>query len=267
MPSPGDDDGGSREPDDILALAANDPNAKPFLEHLEDLRWTVIKVLVALITGVTLCFFLTPQILDLIKRPLVQAGVDPAKFLWNPGVIDPFVIQLQIGIFGGFIVALPAILYFVGEFVLPALTTKERGYLLPVFASGALLFLAGVAFCYFMLLPVTVTFFIQYSEYLGIEARWPLSEYVGFVLQMLVAFGISFELPLIILVLNVLGIVQYHHLRDHRRHAAVIIVIFAACITPTSDLFSLALLAVPMYLLYEVCVWITLYRQRREAKL
>lgn len=247
-------------------VAEQDPHAKPFIEHLEELRSTIIKSVVALTVGVTACFIFTPQILDIIKRPLIQAGVDPAKFLWNPGVIDPFIIQLQIGIFGGFILTLPAILYFLGGFILPALTTKEKGYLMPVFAAGAFLFIGGVLFCYFLLLPVAVTFFIEYSAYLGIEPRWPLNNYVGFVLQMLIAFGISFELPLVILVLNIFGLVSYAQLRDHRRHAAVIIVIFAACITPTSDLFSLALLSLPMYFLYEVCVWITLYRQRRDAK-
>ena len=239
-------------------------SAKPFLEHLEELRWTILKSVVALVIGVVVCFLITPQILDLMMGPLMQAGVDPKEFLWNVGVIDPFVIQLEVGLFGGFILALPFILYFVGQFVLPALTPHEKRYLLPAFTAGAFLFLGGVAFCYFVLLPVALQFFLDYSNYLGIEARWTLQNYVGFVLQMLVAFGISFELPLVILILNFFGLVSYEQLRDHRKHAAVIIVIFAACITPTSDLFSLALLSLPMYFLYEICVWVTYYKMRRE---
>ena len=246
------------------AAEDRDPSALPFLQHLEELRWSILKSVVALVIGVVACFLVTPQILDLMMFPLVRAGVDPKEFLWNVGVIDPFVIQLQIGLFGGFILALPCILYFFGQFVLPALTAHEKGYLLPAFTAGAFLFLGGVAFCYFVLLPVALQFFLDYSNYLGIEARWTLQNYIGFVLQMLLAFGISFELPLVILILNFFGLVSYEQLRDHRKHAAVVIVIFAACITPTSDLFSLALLSLPMYLLYESCIWITYYKRETE---
>jgi len=246
---PGDDDG---------------LEAKPFLDHLEDLRRMILQCAGALVVTTVLCFLFTQQLIDLLIDPLRATGADPHEILWTMGVIDPFLIQMQTGLFGGFALALPAILYFLAGFVLPALHAEEKRYLLPTFIAGAVLFLAGVLFCYFGLLPLALHFFLDYNDYLGLRAQWPFYNYLGFVLQMLIAFGISFELPLVMIVLNVLGIISHEWLTHYRRHAIVVILIFAACITPGGDLLSLFLLSVPMYALYEITLWIIYIREKRQ---
>jgi sec-independent protein translocase protein TatC len=236
---------------------------KPILDHLEDLRWTVIKSGASFGAWVVLCFFWTRPILAWLLHPLRVAGLDPQKFLRVLGVMDPFTIQVQVSVFAGVVLSLPWVLYFVGRFVLPALTEKEARLLIPIFGVGALLFVAGVLFSYYLLLPQTLRFFADYGRWLQVETQWTLTSYLSFVLQMLVGFGLAFELPLVVLAANALGILPAERLRKYRRHAVLGIVIAAACLTPGSDPFSLALLSLPMYLLYEACIWVARWREAR----
>ncbi len=239
---------------------------KPFLEHLEDLRWTVFKALAALALASLVGFVETKPILGLLLGPLKQAGEDPAKILRFLGVVDPFSVQLKISLLTGIVLSLPAILYFVGDFLLPALTPTEKRALLPVFSTGAFLFLLGGFFSYALLLPQTLRFFVQYSHDLGVETQWTLPNYLDFVVQMIVGFGLAFELPLVVVLLTYFGILRAELLRRYRRHAIVVIIVAAACITPTSDPFTLFLLAVPMYLLYELSVWIAIGIERKRGR-
>lgn len=238
---------------------------KPFLAHLEDLRWTIIRCLGALVVGVVICAFSAKYILKALYYPYVQAGQDPHKLI-NWGVIDPFAIHMEISLFGGVILSLPFLLYFIGQFLLPALTPKEKRFLGPVFGVGAFLFVVGVLFCYFFVLKATLLFFVNYSNYFGFDSMWTAKALIDFEVQMLAGFGLAFELPLVILVLNLLGIVSSEQLASKRRHAAFAIFIAACCIIPSTDLFSLSVLTVPMYVLYEACIWIARLVEKRKAK-
>ena len=237
---------------------------KPFLAHLEDLRWTIIRCAVALAVGVGVCAFAAKQILEALYVPYRAAGRDP-KDLFNFGVVDPFSIHMEISIFGGVILSLPFLLYFLGQFLLPALTPREKRFLLTIFLAGAALFLVGVTLCYCFVLRATLMFFVGYSSYLGFSTMWTAKGLIDFEVQMLVGFGLAFELPLVILVLNLLGIVSAEQLASKRRHAAFGIFVAACCIIPSTDLFSLTLLSVPMYLLYEACIWIARVVEKRKA--
>ncbi len=237
---------------------------KPFLAHLEDLRWTIVRCVAALALGVIACAFAAPYLLDALYRPYRQAGHNP-KDLLNMGVVDPFAIHMEISVFGGLMVSLPFLLYFIGQFLLPALTPREKRFLAPVFAAGAVLFAVGVSFCYTLVLKTALQFFFGYSEYLGMSATWTAKALIDFEVQMLLGFGVAFEMPLVILVLNLFGLVTAEQLASKRRHAAFGIFIAACCIIPTTDLFSLALLSVPMYVLYESCIWIARIVERRRA--
>ena len=239
---------------------------KPFLGHLEDLRWTIFKALAALSLASVVGFLETKPILGLLLRPLKQAGEDPAKILRFLGVVDPFSVQLQISLLTGIVLSLPAILYFIGEFLLPALTPKEKRALFPVFSAGAFLFLLGGFFSYALLLPQALRFFVQYSQSLGVETQWTLPNYLDFVIQMVVGFGLAFELPLVVVLLTYFGVLRADLLRHYRRHAIVVIVVAAACITPTSDPFTLFFMAAPMYLLYELSLWIALGIERKRSR-
>ncbi len=252
----------NRPPDDDDVRAGLE--TKPFLAHLEDLRWTIIRCVAALAVGVCVCAFTAKYILDALYVPYRAAGRDP-KDLFNFGVVDPFSIHMEISLFGGVILSLPVLLYFIGQFLLPALTPREKRFIAPIFAAGTVLFIVGVTFCYAFVLRATLVFFFAYSDYLGFSATWTAKALIDFEVQMLLGFGIAFELPLVILVLNLLGIVSAEQLAAKRRHAAFAIFIAACCIIPSTDLFSLSVLSVPMYLLYESCIWIARIVEKRKA--
>jgi sec-independent protein translocase protein TatC len=254
---PGDDDVRSRA--EIL-------DTKPFLAHLEDLRWTIVRCISALAVGIVICAFLARQILQWLYVPLIKTGHSPKDLLRNMGVVDPFSIHMEISLFGGIILSLPLLLYFIGQFLLPALTPAEKRFLGPIFGAGAMLFVVGVFFCYELVLKATLQFFLSYNDYFGWGTMWTAKALIDFEVQMLVGFGVAFELPLVILVLNLFGLVSSRQLASKRRHAAVIIFIFACCVIPSTDLFSLSILTVPMYLLYEACIWIARVVERRREK-
>ncbi|TFE67463.1 twin-arginine translocase subunit TatC [Methylacidiphilum caldifontis] len=241
---------------------------KPFLEHLEDLRWVIIKSLIALVSGSLLCFIETKPVMAILLKPLKASGEDPQKVLRVLGVVDPLSVQLQISLLGGLVLSLPFILYFVAQFIIPGLTPAEVKLLFPIFSCGAILFIGGILFCYFILLPQTLQFFSAYNKWMGIQTDWTLQNYSNFVVQMLVSFGLAFELPLVVILLGILGIINSATLSRYRRHAIVVIVIAAACITPTSDPLTLFLLSVPMYLLYEGSLWVlkTIENRKRVQK-
>ena len=252
----------NRPPDDDDLRAGLE--TKPFLAHLEDLRWTIIRCAGALAVGVVICAFSAKYILDALYYPYRQTGHDPKK-LFNFGVIDPFSIHMEISIFGGVILSLPFLLYFIGQFLLPALTPREKRFLAPIFFAGAGLFVIGVIFCYMFVLSITLKFFFAYSDYLGFGATWTSKALIDFEVQMLVGFGLAFELPLVILALNHLGIVSAEQLAAKRRHAFFAIFVASCCIIPSSDLFSLSLLTVPMYVLYESSIFIARIVEKRRA--
>ena len=254
----------NRPPDDDERSSARAGlETKPFLAHLEDLRWTILRCVGVLAVGVVVCAFTAKYILQALYVPYREAGHDP-KDLFNFNVVDPFSIHMEISLFGGVILALPLLLYFIGQFLLPALTPREKGFVAPVFAAGAALFVIGVTMCYVFVLKVTLQFFFAYSAWLGWSATWTAKALIDFEVQMLLGFGLAFELPLVILVLNLLGLVTAEQLASKRRHAAFFIFIAACCIIPSTDLFSLSVLSVPMYLLYEACIWIARIVEKRK---
>jgi len=229
---------------------------KPFLDHLEDLRWLILKCAGAVGIGAMVGISGIGTVMEIIRRPLAlaqggNASVSPSPLLALQ-VTDPMTVTLEIGIGAGILLSLPVVLYFVGDYLLPALDLRERRLLLPAFTVGALLFLAGVTFCYFLVLPQALGFFQDFNRWLGLQTSWTMASYTDFVLQMLVGFGLSFELPLIMVILARLGILQRAVVVDHRRHAVVILLVLAACVTPTSDPFNLALMFVPLYGLFEL---------------
>ena len=229
---------------------------KPFLEHLEDLRGLILKCAGAIGVGAVIGVTGIGQVMEVLRWPLRQAqgesGLAAPNNLLALQVTDPMTVTLQIGLGAGILLSLPLVLYFVGEYLVPALEPRERKLLLPAFLTGALLFLLGSAFCYFFVLPQALAFFQNFNRWLGLETSWTMASYTDFVLQMLVGFGLSFELPLIMVILGGLGILERDAVAAHRRHAIVVLLVLAACVTPTSDPFNLALMFFPLYGLFEL---------------
>jgi len=236
---------------------------KPFLDHLEDLRWMVIKMVIALVLGMVAGFLLRVPLVRLLQHPL--ASVDPAlpSKLQSFGVADSLTISFQLAFYAGIVMSFPFLLYFLAEFILPALTRAELRVLIPAMVAGIGLFLGGVLFCYFVVLPQTLAYFFSDSQTMGWSPNWSVREYFAFTTQFTLSFGLAFELPVAVLALVRLGLLTQQTLKATRPYAVVIILFLAAIITPTSDLLTLALMGGPMLVLYEICIWIARFVERK----
>src|SRR6202162_4449757 len=239
--------------------------SKPFLEHLEDLRWTIVKVAITLGVAMIVCFAFRSSLVRLLQAPLrvVDPQVGALKAL---GITDSIVISFHLAFYAGIVLSFPLLLYFLAEFVLPALTAVEKRFLLPAIAGSFGLFLLGVLVCYFWLLPKTILFFFRDTQSLGWAPTWTVQQYYSFVTKFVLGFGLAFELPVVVLALVRFGLVTYKFMARTRPYAIVLIFILATIITPTPDILTLIAMGLPMCLLYESCIWIAWFMQRRAAR-
>jgi sec-independent protein translocase protein TatC len=239
---------------------------KPFLEHLEDLRRALSWSATALVVGMVIAAHYAPMVLSVLKIPLKKAGVNPDTFLRTLEVTGGMSVAMQTIFWSGLLLSAPVILFSVGWFVFPGLTRRERRTVLGGLLFAAALFVGGVTLGYFFALPAALQVMLWFNDWMGIKVEFfRVTDYVGFTLKLLLAFGLTFELPVVILILGHLGIVSSTLLRTKRRHAIVIVLILAAVITPTTDPFSQLLLAVPLIALYELCIWMIWAKERRRA--
>jgi sec-independent protein translocase protein TatC len=177
-----------------------------------------------------------------------------------------FFVAFQVAFYGGMVLASPFLLYFIAAFVFPALRLKERKYIYRALFIGGGLFLIGVAFCYFVLMPVALAASQMYSQWLGLGAmQWRAEEYISFVCKFMLGMGLGFELPVVILTLVKIGVLSYSTLRKMWRYMIVINLILGAVLT-TPEVVTQVLMAVPLYMLYEITVWIAWYWEWRDKK-
>jgi len=236
---------------------------KTFLEHLEDLRWTLIKSLSALLVGMVVCLVAAPQLVAILKWPLVNSGAKIRLELFGP--MGGFIISLKIALYGGITLALPFILYFLGQFVVPALKRREKEYFLRAVVVGGGLFLIGVLICYFWVLTLSLRAIPQFNSWLGIQTEiWRAEDYFQFVIMLMLGMGISFEMPLLLLTLVRLGIVPHEWLAKGRRYFFLANLIICSFITP--DYVSTMFLVIPVQVLLEACVWISAYWRWQEQR-
>jgi sec-independent protein translocase protein TatC len=314
---------------------------KSFLEHLEDLRWVLIKSIAAAGVAMIFCFFAGNYVFQILRWPLdraplpavggsgqtlrvmfgtnqlavypittndplaavagtnryvrfdivpiplhtndqtnaaqamlgirVQAETKPPP---SPSAIDivslgpaaAFVVATKLAFYGGLVISSPFIFYFVGHFVFPALKIREKTYVSRGLVFGIGLFLTGVAFCYFVMMPVALAVSAKYAEWFGFKAnQWRAEEYIGFVCKFMLGMGIGFEMPVIILTLVKIGLLNYSILKSARRYVIVIAFVLGAVLT-TPEVITQVLMAVPLLFLYEISVWIAWYWERREKK-
>ena len=239
--------------------------SKPFLEHLEDLRWTVVKMAITLFGAMVICFLFRQALVRVMQAPL--SGLDPqVGALKALGITDSIVISFHLAFYAGIVLSFPLLLYFLAEFVLPALTAVEKRFLFPAIFGSFGLFLLGVFICYFWLLPKTILFFFRDTQSLGWAPTWTVQQYYSFVTKFVLGFGLAFELPVVVLALVYFGLITYKFMARTRPYAVVLIFILAAIIAPTPDLLTLIAMALPMALLYESCIWIAWIMERRSAR-
>src|SRR5580700_8531778 len=244
-----------------------DPEAvKPFLDHLEDLRWVIVKMAIALGVAMMLAFAFRTQLALILQQPLQALDPNLLKSLAAFGVADSMTISFQLAFYAGIVLAFPFLIYFAGQFVLPALTPPERRAMLPAVGIGFGLFLGGVVLGYYLVLPATLRFFFRDAQSLDWTPTWTVRDYFSFVTQLCVGFGAAFELPVIVLVLVRLGVLSVALLRRTRAYAFLLIFVAAAFLAPTPDAVSMALMGGPMYLLYEVCILVAALMERKRKK-
>ncbi len=321
-------------PDDHQADEEGGP-VKSFLEHLEDLRWVLIKSAIALILGFLICLAGGSYVVGILERPLSKATlsysgtnhivtvyletnklgvfrverdmagkfslgtnrfaavrVEPVvigtnrvlgwEVLTNSELaqraqkldvilinLDPaagFFVAFQVAIYAGMLLASPFIFYFVAAFVFPALKMKERYHVYRALVFGVGLFMMGVAFCYWVLLPLVLTASQAYSQWLGFSAtQWKADEYISFVCKFMLGMGLGFEMPVILLTLVKIGILDYALLSKARPYMILVNLVLGAILTTPEVLTQLAMF-VPLQALYEISVWVAWYWERREKK-
>jgi sec-independent protein translocase protein TatC len=237
---------------------------KPFLDHLEDLRWTLVKMAVSLVAAMALSFLFVRDISEIVRRPLeVLQGNEPLITL---GVTDAFMISLQLAFYSGIVLSFPLLVFFLAEFVLPALTSKERRILLPAIAAGFVLFGAGAVVSYYYVLPSTLSWFRTYATSMGMDPRWQARDYFAFVTHLTISCGLFCELPVGVIGMAALGLVTFPMLSKSRPYAITAILILVAVLSPTPDPFTFMMLAAPVVAIYEACIWIVWLMDRRRMK-
>jgi len=238
--------------------------SKPFLEHLEDLRWTIVKMAITLAVAMIVCFAFRSVLVRVMQAPLhdIDQRIGALRAL---GITDSIVISFHLAFYAGIVLSFPLLLYFAAEFVLPALTAVEKRFLLPAIGVSFALFLFGVLVSYFWLLPKTILFFFRDTESLGWAPAWTVQQYYSFVTRFTIGFGLAFELPVVVLALVRFGLITYRFMSRTRPYAVVLIFILATIITPTPDVLTLVAMGLPMCLLYESCIWIAWLMERRRS--
>ena len=238
-----------------------------FLEHLTEFRTMLLRCLLTLSIAIVLCIPLAKPLLNWLRAPLLQvAAQNNYKIeLITSSPIEGFLQVMSVILATGILLSLPLIIYFVAQFVFPGLKEGEQKMLVFGGLAGAVLFACGVALGYAVTLPVAIKVMFWFNTFLGTSAYWKIDTYLGFVMQLLIGFGLAFELPLILLLLGHLGIISTAQMCKYRRHVIVAILVIAMILTPP-DVLSQIQMAIPLYILYELCILILRFRERSAGK-
>jgi sec-independent protein translocase protein TatC len=272
---------------DFFNKRKKDPNVEmSFIDHLEELRWHIIRSVIAILVGAVGIFIYSNYVVNNILLGPAQKdfvtyswfckmgrlfhmgdslcfGDVKAKFI-SIGMTDQFVTTFTVAFVGGFIVAFPYVFWEFWKFVKPALSPKERKRTRGVIFWVSFLFFIGVAFGYYILTPFMVNFYFSYTLSPLIENQFTFSDYVENLVWTTVGIGVLFQMPLLVMVLAKIGFLKARFLKKYRRHAFVIIITAAAIITPSTDPFSLMIVTIPLYVLYEVSIAIAARINKRQ---
>lgn len=242
----------------------------PLISHLAELKTRLIRAVLVWLVATVLCYLYAENIYNFLIQPLAEAfGPESGRRLIATSLTETFVTYLRIAMYGGFFIGFPVIAAQVYLFVAPGLYKHEKGMLAPYLVVAPLLFIIGAAFAYYLVLPKAWHFFVGFEIPPG-EAALPLvveakvSEYLSLVLQIVLAFGLSFQLPVLLTLLIRTGIITTRTLARGRRYAVVILLTIAAFITPP-DLLSQVLLFIPLYALYELSILVGKRVEKRRA--
>ena len=234
-------------------------------EHLDDLRNCLIRSLIALFVGVCVTFNFSDRIVKFLERPLLKVLPPDNQKLYFTVITDKFMVYLKISILAAAALVAPYLLYQLWLFVSPALYRKEKKFFIPFAIFGTVSFFIGLAFAYYVVIPVGYKFLIEFGNPTDV-AIITLTQYFDLTLKLLLAMGLIFELPVIMMLLARFGVVRDDQLRKFRRYAMFGSAVLAAVITPTPDAFTMILVMVPIYLLYEIGIIGVKWAQKRPEE-
>lgn len=232
-----------------------------FLEHLEELRWRIIKSAIGVLAGGLFVGVFISYIVDNILLLPATKTVPPLK-LQNIKPFGQFTLYMEIILIGGVILSIPNIFYQIWKFIEPGLKPGERKYIKSIVVFSSLCFIAGIVFAYFVILPTALEFLASFGSAI-INNNIAVDEYFSFIISTMLAAGVVFELPMISFFLSKLGILKPEFMRKYRKHAVVLILIVAALLTPSPDITSQLLLGIPLLVLYEISIFICKYSQKK----
>ena len=244
-----------------------------FWDHLDVLRSSLIRMAVAVVVCGVVAFFMKEELFGVVLAPRSSDfisyqlfGVEPFSLhLMNTGLTEQFMIHIRTAMYAGLLVASPFILYELFRFVSPGLYQNERRYAVWIVGAAYLMFLVGTLVNYFVVFPLTVRFLGTYQVSPDVANMLTLQSYIDTLLGMSLVMGVVFELPVVCGLMGRMGLLTDRFMANYRRHAIVAILIVAAIITPTTDIFTLFVVALPIYLLYEVSIRIIGWVEHRES--
>lgn len=242
-----------------------------FWDHLDVLRSSLIRMGVVIVVFAVVAFCLKESLFSIVLAPRSSdfvtyrlLGVEPFSIhLMNTGLTEQFMIHMRTAIYAGLLVASPYVLYELFRFVSPGLYQNERRYALWIVGAAYLMFIVGTLTNYFVVFPLTVRFLGTYQVSPDVANMLTLQSYIDTLLGMSLVMGVVFELPVVCGLLGRMGLITNHMMAEYRRHAIVAILIVAAIITPTTDVFTLFVVALPIYLLYELSIFIVRCTRKR----
>lgn len=245
-------------------MQIGDQERMTVIEHLSELRRRIVISTLAIGVGMAAAFIEKDWVFAVIKRPLTQMqGVKADLVTFSP--TEPFMTVLKVSIYAGLLLALPVVLWQAWAFIMPALYENEKKAVLPYVAFTTLLFLGGVTFGYFVVLPVGLGFLVGYGGDIFTQ-QLRAADYISFVTLFLLGFGVVFEIPAVMLMLSAAGIIDHHTMRRMRKYAWVVISVVAMVITPSQDPVSMLLMMAPLAFLYELGILLTRIADRRRAR-
>lgn len=256
-----------------------DDSTAPLIEHLAELRTRIIRSLLAFVVAMILAFTVAGPIFNFLAQPvarlLLANGQEPQLIF--TGLQQGFMTQVRISMFGGFVLAFPVIAYQLWRFVAPGLYRQEKNAFLPFLIASPILFFIGAAFAFYVVLPIAFEFFLSFQQFgtgavpedsdLSIQFLGTINEYLGLTMKFIIAFGLCFQLPVLLTLMGKAGLVSAQALADGRRYAIVVILVVAAIATPP-DVMSQLILFAAVYPLYEISIVLVRWvEKKREAEL
>lgn len=247
----------------------SDDGSLTFWDHLDVLRSSIIRMIVAAVVMGIAAFFLKDWLFDIVLAPKDSnfityrlLGIEPFSIqLVNTGLTEQFMIHMKVALMAGILIASPYIIYLLFRFISPALYENERRYSVRITVTAYVMFLVGVVVNYLLIFPLTVRFLGTYKVSEEVVTMLTITSYIDTLLMMSLVFGIIFEIPVISWLLAKAGMLKASWMTKYRRHAIVAILIIAAIITPTADIMTLVIVSLPIWLLYEVSILLVRYSQ------